>query len=324
MKQIIRPDGFINSIEMAFYSNFDVDKAAQRLKKIIANLPPEKLYYGKRNGWIAFYKRADGKQLYLPKESGELYLLARRRYLLLQLDIIELTGRRDKKSMERRESLIRQLQELIGDFACGNLDIARIVMTPKQYKWFTGPFRHKYIDPSIAYQSAGGVDLRSKSERDIMNKLEDFAVPVHYEEETSIDVHGLVDSLFRALQEAGKTDGNLFFYSGRACRWRVPKELEWMNTFGSIWATYNHRSGRITIYDDFRIMLACNEMLLWEHHGMCDDFIYRINAAERSMILKYTRTVPRGNMIETFERDVDSPDKITDVLFQQVLPRLWF
>ena len=84
MKQIIRPDGFINSIEMAFYSNFDVDKAAQRLKKIIANLPPEKLYYGKRNGWIAFYKRADGKQLYLPKESGELYLLARRRYLLLQ------------------------------------------------------------------------------------------------------------------------------------------------------------------------------------------------------------------------------------------------
>ena len=324
MKQIIDPDAFNRSIALAFASSFDVDAALRRVKKIIAALPAEKLFLAHHNGWISFYKRVDGKQCYLPKRSEEIYLLARRRYLLLQLDILELTGRRDGKYPQIRDDLIKKLQELINEFARGNLDIARIVMTTKQYKWYTRSFKQKEIDKSISYRSLGGVYVRSKSERDIMNRLAWFAVPTHYEEETSIQVQPLVDALYHELRESGELNGNLFYYRNGACRWRVPARLAWMNASGSIWATYNYKTGKLTIFDDFRIMLSSNELIGWEHHGMCSDFTYRINAGERMMILKFSRTFLKDNLIETFEDDVDSPDKISETICTCILPRLWF
>ena len=324
MKQLINPAAFNKSLAIAFNTNFDVESSIRRVKKIIANLPPDKLYYTNRKGWISFYKRVDGKQKCLPKASNELYLLARRKYLLLQLEILELTGKRDGGGQALREKLILEIQQLIDVFASGNLDVARIVMTPSQYKWFAGPFRKKSLKQDIAYQTVGGTYVRSKSERDILNTAESLAVPAHYEEETIINVHGLVESLYDSLVDSGVLKGNLFYYRGHACCWRVPKELEWMNSPGSIWATYNYKTGKLTIFNDFKIMLANNDLICWEHHGICSDFTYRSNAGERVMVMKYTRSVPSGGLIETFEHDVDSPDKIIGILKKEVLPKLWF
>ena len=192
MKQLIDPAAFNKSLAMAFDSNFDVESSIRRVKKIIANLPPDKLYYTNRKGWIAFYKRVDGRQKCLPKASKELYLLARRRYLLLQLEILELTGRRESGGQASREKLILEIQNLIDVFARGNLDVARIVMTPAQYKWFAGPFRKKPLNKDIAYETVGGTYVRSKSERDILNTAESLAVPAHYEEETLINVSDII------------------------------------------------------------------------------------------------------------------------------------
>lgn len=324
MKQIIDPVAFNRSISMAFASSFDVDAALNRVRKKTAALPAHKLFIGHHNGWISFYKRVDGKQRYLSKQSDEVYLLARRRYLLQQLDILDLTNRRGADCQRIRDELIKDLQTLIADFAKGNLDIARIVMTPKQYKWYTGPFKQKQLDRSVSYKSVGGVYVRSKSERDIINSLEQFAVPTHYEEETSIQVQPLVDALHHELRQSNELSGNLFYYRNGACRWRVPTRLAWMNTPGSIWATYNYKTGKLTIYDDFRVMLASNEIIGWEHHGMCFNFTYRNNAGERMMVLKFTHTFASDNWIETFEDDVDSPDKIREIIRSAILPRLWF
>ena len=71
-------------------------------------------------------------------------------------------------------------------------------------------------------------------------------------------------------------------------------------------------------------MLANSDLMCWEHHGMCSDFTYRNNAGERVMVMKFTRSVPSGGLIETFEHDVDSPDKIIGILKKEVLPKLWF
>lgn len=324
MKQYIKAEAFNRSIELALNSSINTDEALQRIKRTIAALPPDKLYHGHHNGWISFYKRINGKQVYLSKASNEVYLLARRRYLLLLQSILELTNSRDEKSINARRDLIKEIQKLVCDYASGNLDIARIVMTPKQYKWFISPFPQKTIDKSIAYESSGGIFVRSKSERDIMHSFEAFAVPAHYEERTQVDVQLLVEALYAALKKAGKLNGTLFYFSNGACRWHVPKELEWMNSPGSLWSTYSYRTGKITIFDDFKIMLANNELLIWEHLGMCSDFIYRSSAGERSMVLRYTKAVPRGNLIETFEHEVDSTEKITEILAREVLPRLWF
>ena len=97
-----------------------------------------------------------------------------------------------------------------------------------------------------------------------------------------------------------------------------------MNSPGSIWKTYNPRTGRIYIYNDFKILLAYGGELIWEHHGMCHKFTYRNNAGERVMILKCTQSVTRNNLIETFEYDADSPERLIEILRREVLPRLWF
>ena len=97
-----------------------------------------------------------------------------------------------------------------------------------------------------------------------------------------------------------------------------------MNSPGSIWKAYNPRTGRLYIYNDFKIILASGEEIIWEHHGKCFEFTYRSNAGERVMVLKFTRSVSRRNMIETFEHDVDSREKIAEILRDEVLPRLWF
>jgi hypothetical protein len=89
---------------------------------MIANLPPDKLYHTKRNRWIYFYKRIDGKQKCLSKSSKELYLLARKQYLLLQLQILELTGKQEDNCKAAREKLILRIQELINTYAASNLD----------------------------------------------------------------------------------------------------------------------------------------------------------------------------------------------------------
>lgn len=332
MKWKIKPEAFLKSIDAALNARFDIDAAVTRVTHMAARLPQIQLYHVRRNGLVTFYKKTDGVQKYVAKSSDEVYLLARRRYLLLLAEILKLTGRLDAGSVIKRNKLIEALHSLIGIFADGNLDLARIVMTPKQYKWFTSDYRQKPFDvekalaedPSSVHFSTEGIPLKSKSERDIMNSFHDYAVPAHYEEERSVMVQPLVDQLYHSLRENGLLRGSLYFTRNGVCYWRVPKELEWMNTPGSIWKTYNPRIGRLCIYNDFKIILASGEEVIWEHHGMCSSFIYRNNAGERVMVLKYMQSVLRGNLVETFESDTVSRDKIAEVLYQEVLPRLWF
>ena len=328
----MKPGAFLRSIDAALNGSFNVDAAVARTVRMAANLPQVKLFHVKRNKQVTFYKKINGIQKYVAKSSDEIYLLARRQYLLLLIEILKLTGRLDKGSIMKRNQLIESLHSLIEVYAAGNLDLARIVMTPKQYKWYTGEYKQKPFDvekalaenPSSVHFSTEGIPLKSKSERDIMNSLHDYAVPAHYEEERSIMVQPLVDRLYHDLRENNLLKGNLYYLRGPACYWRVPKELEWMNSPGSIWKAYNPRTGRLYIYNDFKIILASGEEIIWEHHGKCFEFTYRSNAGERVMVLKFTRSVSRRNMIETFEHDVDSREKIAEILRDEVLPRLWF
>ena len=332
MKWKIKPAAFLRSIDAALNSRFDIDAAVTRTTHMVARLPQVKLYHVKRKKLVTFYKKIDGAQKYVAKSSEEVYLLARRQYLLLLTDILKLTGRLDEGSVMKRDKLIQALHLLIETYAEANLDLARIVMTPKQYKWFTSDYRQKPFnvkkalteDPSSVHFSKEGIPHRSKSERDIMNCFHDFAVPAHYEEERSVIVQPLVDQWHHSLRGEGLLKGGLYYISGGACCWRVPKALEWMNAPGSIWKAYNPRTGRISIYNDFKIILASGEEVIWGHHGMCSDFSYRNNAGERVMVLKYTGSVARNNLVETFERDTESKEKIAEILCREVLPRLWF
>ena len=53
-------------------------------------------------------------------------------------------------------------------------------------------------------------------------------------------------------------------------------------------------------------------------------FIYRCNATERVAIMKITHTVDKENILETYQDQIDSREKIIDVITEYILPRLWF
>ncbi|MBQ3322780.1 MAG: hypothetical protein IJH05_08065 [Firmicutes bacterium] len=97
-----------------------------------------------------------------------------------------------------------------------------------------------------------------------------------------------------------------------------------MNSQGSIWKTYEPFDGTIELFNDFMIMLADGTIIIWEHEGLMDDFIYRCNSSERASVIKYTGTVDKDNLIETYEHDIDTPEKLIDMIEHRILPRLWF
>ena len=97
-----------------------------------------------------------------------------------------------------------------------------------------------------------------------------------------------------------------------------------MNAPGSVWKTYYPPRGTITMHPDIKTIFADGSVFLHEHEGMMDRSIYRVNASERSAILKYTGTIQPENFLETYEYNVDTPEKRAAIVERRVLPRLWF
>ena len=209
-------------------------------------------------------------------------------------------------------------------FERGNLDIARIVLTDKQYKWLPNPFEQKRIDSAKALKTASGLYVRSKSERDIINAYDYWAVPHHYEERQLIYVKPLIDTLEEELQQMGFRADRLYTFGSYDTRWNVPPELEVMNARGSIWRSYYPPKGTIKIFNDIKTMFADGTFFIHEHEGMMNLFSYRYHASERASVMKYTRTVDNAHFLETYEQDIDTAEKVTGVIKRHLLPRIWF
>ncbi|MCQ2546988.1 MAG: hypothetical protein MJ161_05515 [Clostridia bacterium] len=333
MKQIISVEAFEKSIRTALSLSFDYEAACRRVQGWLNSIPEGKLYVRRDRGFYAFYEKdVKRHQIYLSKSSDRLYALARRKYLQNLYEILSVIHLHNSpastfsewSSYSELDSLIDNLIKLVVAFASGNLDLARIVMTPAQYKWYTSSFAQKKINLSEARFTDNGVAVRSKSEQDIGNVSEEYAAFYHYEERIKINVRNLVNSLRESLESANWPTGELYYYDKYGCHWKVPEVLEWMNSNGSIWRAYDDRTGRITIYNDFKFMLADGTIKIWEHSGMVDKFKYRCNASEREYVMEYTETISRENYINTFEKDISTSEAIADILKEHILPRLWF
>ena len=320
----LSPDGFCKSIEIALKNPPDPKRSIERIRKSLNRLPEDSLYVSSQDHNITFYTKVDGEQKYLSKKTKQIHSLARRRYQTMLLEILQLSDSSRKKDIKRRAACICKLQDFIRGCAKGGLDIAPIVLTKTQRNWFTRDFKQKYINLDSPFKSANGMPLRSKSERDVINSYDDFAVPIHYEEQMIIDVRSLVDKLERTLLKEGSLKGLLYSFDDKRIYWNVPRELQWMNTRGSIWKTFDPPSGTLAIFNDVRGMFADGSLFVHEHEGMMDDFVYRCNASERSSIIKYTGVVSRDNFIETYEQEIDTPEKAHAIVERLVLPRLWF
>ncbi|MDO4176561.1 MAG: hypothetical protein Q4D99_03675 [Bacillota bacterium] len=333
-KQLLDPDAVRKSISLALEQDFDIDAAIKRVNGFLANLPAQQIFVRKNRGSYVFYQSIDGNMQYMPKTTPLLYKLCRRQYLEYVLDVLELknelksctnnSSRKINTVYRDLDNAKSQINLFIEKCARGNLDIARIVLSGKQYRWYSGRFIKKAINKGNAYTTGNDIAMRSKSERDIGNIYESLAVPYHYEEHLSLFVHPLIIKFEEMLRSNNQLSNYLYYRKDNRCIWKVPAEYEWMNSAGSIWKTYQPNSGKISMFNDFRIMLADSSFIIHEHEGMADEFKYRCNASERVFILEMSKEIERNNIFYTFEDEVSNREHFRDMVVKKILPRLWF
>ena len=340
--QKLDAEAVIKSLRVAIEMPYDYESAFVRLKSTINRLPSESLCIGHKGSYVSF----SCKGRYLKKNSDLLYSLARKRYCKTLLNAMSLYVNHPPEHYKsypshklKYEEALGQLTKLLRDFEAGNLEIARIVLTPKQYTWYTGYYQQKPFYSDTPYRgnnygnkgnsssvltSKKGDPVRSKSEQGISDSLWELAALYHYEQQFKINVLPLVNKLEESLEESNQLNGNLFYIRNGVCSWNVPKQLEWMNASGSVWRTYNYRTGEITLYPDFTIMLADGSLLYLEHEGLLTDFTYRCNATERIALMRIAGGVSSDNIIETTEEDVADRNLIDHIIQTKILPRIWF
>lgn len=327
-------DAAIRSLHVAINATHDYPSACARLRNRLRRVPKEALHISHQHGGVYFY--CDDQ--YLRKKSATLYSLARKRYCETLLNVLTLFSQvpplrspENQDQWDRCDAALTDLDDLIRDFADGNLQLERILLTQEQYAWYTGRYIKK-LRPKVESLSQSdrvltipyGDQVLSKSEQNIGYTLWDFAVPCHYEEQLQIDVKELVSGLRIDLQRQAPPGWQLFCYQGGSCYWNVPEELAWMNAPGCIWRTYDSRTGCIRIHPDFTIMLADGSLLLWEHEGLLTNFVYRMNAGERAGILRLAGDIPPERLIETLEAQANDRQALERIVETRVLPCLWF
>ena len=156
-----------------------------------------------------FSHRIHGRNLGITDNRTLIYQLARKRYLSIvgaevetDLDAnkkiaAEILRQQKKHHRKDRNKLIRNLLE---EYAKANLDIARITMTPEQYRWMHSPFDSNPMNPEeLIFETYSGTKVRSKSEQSIGNKLELYGIPYRYEQAMAFDVLWMDDANGEAL-----------------------------------------------------------------------------------------------------------------------------
>lgn len=319
-------EAIVRSLRIAFSQHTDFNDSIRRIKGMITNLPLESVHIVYDRGRVYFYEQGKTKRVYLRKNSERLYLLARKRYLkeLLKMMVMRDTYQCDSEIWDQQ---FDRLASLIRDFAKGNLELARIVLTPKQYEWFTRSYKQKQYIPEPGTKPLATdhqIIIRSKSEQNIGNALERFAAAYHYEEQLQINVQRIVEELEKDLIKTNQLNGPLFYYRGKTCYWNVPDELQFLNAQGSMWHTYNYRTGCVLIHPDFKIMLSNGDILFWEHEGLIIKFIYRVNSMERIAIMRICGGIDARHIIETTEAESSDKRALEEIIKREIIPRMWF
>ena len=316
----------IRSLKIAFESPVDANTSSQRIRGFLSHLPASSLYMKSYHKGVFFYESTGSDILYLNKQSDRLYLLARKRYLETLLQTIELAGGNvcDNEAWEKQ---FEKLAKLISQYAKGNLDVARIVLTNRQYGWLTRPFKQKQVivkKNETPLKTDNGVIIRSKSEQNIGNRLWHLGIPNHFEEQLQINVMRLANELESYLSETHQLSGSLYYYHRGVCYWNVPEHLQFMNASGSVWHTFNYLTGCITIHPDYTIMLIDSSLLYWEHEGLLIDFVYRTNAAERVAIMRICGDIDQHHLLQTTENESNDRQVLDEIIKTQIVPRIWF
>lgn len=145
------------------------------------------LYIKKRGRNVCFAEYRDGKQKWITRDKERVYAVARYQYARRQLASIRQIR---KILMDARA----KIDETVSD--CNDsgflkkysmLEPNRITMSPREKDWLTKYNSNPYRPEALRYCTTGGIKMRSKSERTIGNKLEEYNIPYRYEPRLMIE-----------------------------------------------------------------------------------------------------------------------------------------
>lgn len=293
------------------------------LKKELLHMPDGSLHIRHRNSYSIFTQYFfRGNERNINKDHELIHLLARKKYLTRLIPFLEAEEEYSVPS-SGSEVLYRRVNDVLNDFKSAGLEIARITMTPKQYRWMHGNFTSNPSHPEdLKFTTPSGILVRSKSERFIGERYEFIGAPYRYEMPFTINVSQLVSYMTNFFSDFLKGRPLCFRDQYGFCVWNVPNEFSWMNSPGSVWRLFDSKTGTITIYPDFTTLTADNELIIHEHEGLCDNPRYRCNASERIFLLRHSGAVSDENLILTFENDLEDINTLTDMLNRRIRPRI--
>ena len=71
-------------------------------------------------------------------------------------------------------------------------------------------------------------------------------------------------------------------------------------------------------------MLMDSQLLYWEHEGLFHLPVYRVNAVERTAVMRIAGNVRPEQIIETIEKDSADRAVLEDISSGRIIPGIWF
>ena len=189
----------------------DREQQLMQINRELQHLPGGSLHIRKRNGRIFVCEYSNGREKSITREKDRIYRLTRKAYLESQAKKLKEECNWLKRSIAKfRKNSFRELdEEFLRKF--NFLDLRRVCWDQKKYEWMTASYRKNSLYPeNLKYATNWGIKMRSKSERTIGNKLEEYGVAYRYESLVDLDL-ATVSPDFQIL----KPDWTIAFWKGR-------------------------------------------------------------------------------------------------------------
>lgn len=182
----------------------DLNNLIQKLKSECDRYQEGRLYIKYRGDKVHFVEYRNGKQIGISKNQERIYELSRLEYLNSTIKLLEKLSDKTQEVISKMDSDNYEdtLLHIMEKYKM--LDFNRICFPYEKLQWDEASYnKNPYRTEFLRYGTKKGINMRSKSERTIGNKLEEWNIPYRYEAAIKIDGKIFYPD-FTILKESGE------------------------------------------------------------------------------------------------------------------------
>lgn len=266
------------------------NRLLKQLEDELQNAPPGSLSFWRTdgvNGKVYFSNKYNGKSKGITGSPDLIYKLARKRYLSIVVsemrqDCASYTSIYEKTAKSKKKRSIKTSAEIL-TYLLKEYAEAGLDIS----RITLTPEQYRWMHASYASNSINPDELI-------------------YETYSGI----------RVRSKSERTIGNRLELYGFPYRYEQPVTVNtlWMNDeYGCALPVSK------TYYPDFTIMLPNGEIILWEHLGRADIAEYRRHTMEKISAYRQSDIVDSRHLILTFEKDLEKPETLDEIIKINIL-----